>query len=149
MHNQSNHPRSSLPYNGKVSKLTVEIRKKNNSFYDSYSCFFYSAVSPFASEGVINPAAFPLLVTKCWPDSVPRLWALLWPEGPTASHTSSDIDTVPPPRHGWHLIHRSGCYFRIPNSQQGITGKCQCCVVLGRLSDMRETGRNNGGSRDR
>lgn len=40
MHNQSNHPRSSLPYNGKVSKLTVEIRKKNNSFYDSYSCFF-------------------------------------------------------------------------------------------------------------
>lgn len=52
-------------------------------------------------------------------------------EGPTASHTSSDIDMVPPPRRCWHLIHRPGRYFRISNSQQGITGKCQCCVGLG------------------
>lgn len=130
------------------------FKKEKKSFDDWCFLFFFffffcRVVNSFASEGVINPAAFPLLVTKCCSDSVPCLWVLLWPEGPTASHTSSDIDTVPPPHHSWHLIHPSRCYFRISNSQQGITGKCQCCVVLGHLGGMRETGKNNGGNLDR
>lgn len=48
------------------------------------SCIFFCIVaSPFASEGVIYPEAFPLLVmTKCGPDSASWLWVLLWPKGP-------------------------------------------------------------------
>jgi len=126
--------------------FACEGRKK--SFMNKYKMchlfsfvFSCSAVSPFASEGVIYPGAFALLVTKCGVESLSCLWVLLWPKAPGASHTSSDIDTLPPQHHSWHLIHSSGCSFWIPNSQQGIVGKCQCCVGLGRLSDMREIGK--------
>lgn len=64
--------------------------------------------------------------------------------GPTVSHTSFHIDTVPPQHHGWHLIYGLGCTFWIPNSQQGIMRKCQCGVDVEHLTDIEEFGKNNG-----
>lgn len=43
---------------------------------DSVSCVvcFWCLACPFTFEGVINPAAFPPLMTKCWLDSASWLW---------------------------------------------------------------------------
>lgn len=95
----------------------------------------------FLVKAVIHLEAFVFQMTKCGPGPVSYLWVLQWPKGPGASHTSLDIDTLPPPHQGWHLIHSSRCSFGIPNGQLGIMGKYQCCVSLGHLTDMREIGR--------
>lgn len=116
-------------------------------FYFSVG-FFCSVVSPFASEGVIYPAAFPLLVTKCGADSVSCLWVLLWLKSPTASHTSSDIDTVPPQRHGWHLI-ALGALFEFLTVNKGSRGNVNVVLVWGASMTWGRMVKYNGGTWDR
>lgn len=113
---------------------------------DSHSwvvCFCCLAC-PFTSEGVINPPAFPPLMTKCWLDSVSPLWPCSKALQPAIHHqiliwfhrrASADI---------WFMA--LGAILEFLTVNKGSLGNVNVVLVWGPRWCKRGADANNGGS---